>query len=162
MEYQINHVHIRSSNPRESASWYEKNFNAKVLWEREVMPGTVTVSMQVSGPVRLNISSQPAGSSPEKGVAELKAGFGAFWLRRSRPGIGAGSPAKRRSPRGPAAHRGSDRFPAGLHRRAGRRADRVGPACVIRINRVAATSPRDWDAGWLPPVFNNGSEPGEL
>ncbi len=50
MEYQINHVHIRSSNPRESASWYEKNFNAKVLWEREVMPGTVTVSMQVSGP----------------------------------------------------------------------------------------------------------------
>ena len=71
MEYQINHVHIRSSNPRESASWYEKHFNAKVLWEREVMPGTVTVSMQVSGPVRLNISSQPAGSSKEKGVAEL-------------------------------------------------------------------------------------------
>lgn len=35
------------------------------------MPGTVTVSVQVSGPVRLNISSQPAGSSQEKGVAEL-------------------------------------------------------------------------------------------
>ena len=71
MEYAINHVHIRASDPRASASWYEKFFNAKVLWEREVMPGTVTVSMEVGGPVRLNISSQPAGSSKETSVAEL-------------------------------------------------------------------------------------------
>ena len=71
MEYAINHVHIRASDPRASASWYEKFFNAKVLFEREIMPGTVTVSMEVGGPVRLNISSQPEGSSPERSVAEL-------------------------------------------------------------------------------------------
>ena len=71
MEYRINHVHIRSSDPRSSASWYEKYFNAKVLWEREIMPGTVTLSMEVGGPVRLNISSKPAGSSDERSVAEL-------------------------------------------------------------------------------------------
>jgi len=71
LEYAINHVHIRASDPRASASWYEKFFNAKVLWEREIMPGTVTVSMEVGGPVRLNISSQPAGSSKETSVAEL-------------------------------------------------------------------------------------------
>ena len=35
------------------------------------MPGTVTLSMEVGGPVRLNISSKPAGSSDERGVAEL-------------------------------------------------------------------------------------------
>lgn len=71
MEYSINHVHIRSSDPRASASWYEKHFNAKILWEKEIMPGTVTVSMQVGGPVRLNISSKPDGSSDARSVAEL-------------------------------------------------------------------------------------------
>ena len=71
MQYSINHVHIRASDPRASASWYEKHFNAKILWAREVMPGTVTVSMEVGGPVRLNISSQPEGSSDARGVAEL-------------------------------------------------------------------------------------------
>ena len=71
MEYAINHVHIRAVNPQASASWYEKFFNAKVVFEREIMPGTVTVGMEVGGPVRLNISSQPPGSSPERSVAEL-------------------------------------------------------------------------------------------
>ena len=71
MEYAINHVHIRSSDPHASASWYEKHFNAKILSAREVMPGTITVSMEVGGPVRLNISSQAPGSSPERAVAEL-------------------------------------------------------------------------------------------
>ena len=71
MQYSINHVHIRSSDPQASASWYEKHFGAKKLWEREVMPGTVTISMEVGGPVRLNISSKPEGSSDARGVAEL-------------------------------------------------------------------------------------------
>ena len=71
MQYSINHVHIRSSDPDAAAAWYEKHFNAKKLWAREVMPGTVTVSMEVGGPVRLNISSKPEGSSDERGVAEL-------------------------------------------------------------------------------------------
>lgn len=71
MDYRINHVHIRASDPRASASWYEKHFNAKILWEREIMPNTVTVSMEVGGPVRLNISSKPPGTSDEHGAAEL-------------------------------------------------------------------------------------------
>ena len=71
MDYMINHVHIRSSDPRASASWYEKFFNAKLVFEREIMPGTVTLSMKVGGPVRLNISSQPAGSPEDRSVAEL-------------------------------------------------------------------------------------------
>ena len=71
MEYAINHVHIRSSDPHASAAWYEKHFNAKILAAREVMPGTITVSMEVGGPVRLNISSQLAGSPDQRAVAEL-------------------------------------------------------------------------------------------
>ena len=71
MPYAINHVHIRSSDPKASAAWYEKFFDANILWAREVMPGTVTVSMEVGGPVRLNISSKPDGSSDKRSSAEL-------------------------------------------------------------------------------------------
>mgnify|MGYP000577853052 CR=1 FL=1 len=71
MEYAINHVHIRSADPHATAAWYEKHFEAKIVSEREVMPGTITVGMELGGPVRLNISSQPDGSSDERAVAEL-------------------------------------------------------------------------------------------
>mgnify|MGYP001362778707 CR=1 FL=1 len=87
MTYAINHVHIRSSDPRASAAWYEQYFGAKILSDRPVMPGTFTVSMEVGGPVRLNISSQPAGASDERAAAELNRlglehfGFGVEDLR---------------------------------------------------------------------------------
>ena len=71
MAYAINHVHIRSSDPHASAAWYEKHFGAKIVSEREVMPGTITIGMEVGGPVRLNVSSKPAGSSDKRAVAEL-------------------------------------------------------------------------------------------
>lgn len=71
MQYTINHVHIRAADPRATAAWYEKYFNAKIIAEREVMPGTITITTEVGGPVRLNISSQPEGSSKETSPAEL-------------------------------------------------------------------------------------------
>ena len=71
MAYAINHVHIRSADPHRSAAWYEEHFGAKLVSEREVMPGTVTLGMEVGGPVRLNISSKPPGTSDERPVAEL-------------------------------------------------------------------------------------------
>ncbi len=71
MAYAINHVHIRSVDPHSSAAWYEEHFGAKIISEREVMPGTITLSMEVGGPVRLNISSKPEGTPDIKAVAEL-------------------------------------------------------------------------------------------
>ena len=71
MGYAINHVHIRASDPHASAAWYTEHFGAKLLASREVMPGTITVSMEVDGPVRLNISSQKAGSPQDRPEAEL-------------------------------------------------------------------------------------------
>ena len=71
MPYAINHVHIRSADPHATAAWYEKHFEAKIVSEREVMPGTITIGMEVGGPVRLNVSSTPAGSSDERAAAEL-------------------------------------------------------------------------------------------
>ena len=71
MAYLINHIHIRAKDPMASAAWYEKFFGTKVLSSREVMPGTITVSMDTGGPVRLNISPQVSGSSDYEGSAEL-------------------------------------------------------------------------------------------
>lgn len=71
MEYTINHVHIRSADPHASASWYEEYFNAEIVSEREVMPGTITIGMKMGGSPRLNISSKPEGSSDERSSAEL-------------------------------------------------------------------------------------------
>ena len=71
MPYTINHVHIRSADPSASAEWYAEHFGARKLFEREVMPGTITISMDMGSPVRLNISSQVAGSPDDRAVAEL-------------------------------------------------------------------------------------------
>ena len=71
MPYAINHVHIRSADPHTTAAWYEKHFEAKIVSVREVMPGTITIGMEVGGPVRLNVSSKPAGSSDERSTAKL-------------------------------------------------------------------------------------------
>ncbi len=71
MAYAIYHVHIRSLDPHASAAWYVQHFGAKIVSEREVMPGTITIGMEVGGPVRLNVSSKPEGSSDERAVAEL-------------------------------------------------------------------------------------------
>jgi catechol 2,3-dioxygenase-like lactoylglutathione lyase family enzyme len=71
MEYRINHVHIRASDPDASAAWYEQHFGAKIVSKREVMPNTVTIGMEMGGQCRLNVSSKPPGSSDERSVAEL-------------------------------------------------------------------------------------------
>ncbi len=71
MPYVINHVHIRSADPHATAAWYTKHFDAKKVSEREVMPGTVTIGMQMGGSTRLNVSSRPKGASGPRAVAEL-------------------------------------------------------------------------------------------
>lgn len=71
MSYAINHVHTRAKDPDASAAWYEKHFGAKLVSDRQVMPGTRTLTLELDGPVRLNISSKPEGTPDNKPVAEL-------------------------------------------------------------------------------------------
>jgi len=71
MNYVINHVHIRSADPHASAAWYGKHFGAKILMAKEVMPGTITIAMEVGDGARLNVSSQVAGSPDTRAVADL-------------------------------------------------------------------------------------------
>ena len=71
MEYRINHVHIRAADPHATAAWYARHFNARIVSERTVMPNTITIGMEMGGQCRLNVSSQPPGSSAERAAAEL-------------------------------------------------------------------------------------------
>ena len=71
MPYAINHVHLRAGDPKATAAWYEKHFDAKIVSNREVMPGTITIGMEMGGPVRLNVSSQPTGDSEKPGSSKL-------------------------------------------------------------------------------------------
>ena len=71
MHHAINHVHIRSNDAEASAAWYTEHFGAKLLSSREVMPGTITITMDTGSPVRLNISSQREGESQERAVADI-------------------------------------------------------------------------------------------
>jgi lactoylglutathione lyase len=71
LHHAINHVHIRSKDAEASAAWYTEHFGAKLLSSREVMPGTITITMDTGSPVRLNISSQRAGESQERAVADI-------------------------------------------------------------------------------------------
>jgi catechol 2,3-dioxygenase-like lactoylglutathione lyase family enzyme len=71
VHHAINHVHIRSNDAEASAAWYTEHFGAKLLSSREVMPGTITITMDTGSPVRLNISSQREGESQERAVADI-------------------------------------------------------------------------------------------
>ena len=123
MAYTINHVHIRSQDPHKSAAWYTKHFGAKLVSERTVMPGTITLGMELEGSCRLNISSKQEGTPDTRPSAELnRLGLEHFGFhteditgdlaRLEADGV-AGSPARDRV---------HPRHPAGLHRRPRRRA----------------------------------------
>ena len=71
MHHAINHVHLRSNDAESAAAWYTEHFGAKLIGSREVMPGTITITMDTGSPVRLNSSSQRAGESQEKAVPEI-------------------------------------------------------------------------------------------
>ena len=129
MEYAINHVHIRSSDPHASASWYVKHFGAKIISDREVMPGTITVSMQVggTGPAQHLLPARRVFG--RKGCRRVEpAGPRAFRVRRGGPRGGVGQAGEIRRPHRPAPHGSGRRCPSGLYRRSGRRANRVGAA----------------------------------
>ena len=78
MGYPINHVHIRSTEPRESADWYSKHFGARVLEEVEIRPGYRTIRMAVEGGTRLYISPPGQGESLPRGTSATHLGLDHF------------------------------------------------------------------------------------
>lgn len=72
MNFGMNHIHIKSADPRSTAQWYVDKFGATIAAEAE-MGGTLTVRTEIGG-ARVNLTqaspdSLPAGSSdPHMGL----------------------------------------------------------------------------------------------
>ena len=85
MEYRINHVHIRAADPHATAAWYEKHFNARIVSEREVMPRTITIGMEMAGGVSAERFFEAAGIVRRARRCRTEpAGSGALRVRRGR------------------------------------------------------------------------------
>ena len=79
MDYPIiNHVHIKSLDPRQSAQWWQKHFGARVIGEFAATAGTRTIRLAIGGTARVYISNLPAGQSLAPGTAEPHLGLEHF------------------------------------------------------------------------------------
>ncbi len=75
---QLNHIHLRSHDPRKAARWYVEMLGAKVVRDTENQ-GAVTVGLDLAG-TRINISSPPTGQDVPKGSADVHLGLEHFGL----------------------------------------------------------------------------------
>jgi len=78
MSYPINHVHIRSTQPHETADWYIRLWGARVLEEVEIRPGFRTIRMALGGDTRMFISAPPDGETLPRGQADPMLGLDHF------------------------------------------------------------------------------------
>ena len=70
----LNHIHLRSTDPRKTAAWYVDTFGAKITWEGETPGGALVLRLNVAG-IRLNISATSPGESLPAGPAEPHLGL---------------------------------------------------------------------------------------
>lgn len=75
----LNHIHLRSPEPRKAATWYVEMLGAKIVRETETR-GAVGVNMDIAG-IRLNVSSPPPGERLPRGSAAPHLGLEHFGLQ---------------------------------------------------------------------------------
>ena len=69
----LNHIHLRSTNPRKAAAWYVDMLGATIVRETE-SPAGVSVSLDIGG-TRVNVAPQPADQNLPRGSAEVHLGL---------------------------------------------------------------------------------------
>ncbi len=69
----LNHIHLKSQDPRKAAAWYVEMFGAEIVRETDT-GGATTLGLDVAG-VRLNISSPPPGEALSLGSADPHLGL---------------------------------------------------------------------------------------
>ncbi|MBA31312.1 MAG: hypothetical protein CL748_02125 [Chloroflexi bacterium] len=58
MPYKVNHIHIKSKNPKDTAEWFVKAFNVKIISETIRPVGDTFIVTQSEGGLAINISSE--------------------------------------------------------------------------------------------------------
>jgi len=72
--FALNHIHLKSTDPKKAAAWYVNMLGAKVVQE-----GATNVGLDLAG-VRVNIGSPQAGQNLPRGSADQHLGLEHFGL----------------------------------------------------------------------------------
>ena len=63
MPFVVNHIHIKSKNPRETAEWFKKAFNVEIVNEEVRSFGDTFIVTRTEGGLAINISSERTGET---------------------------------------------------------------------------------------------------
>lgn len=75
--FRVNHIHLKSPDPKKTAQWYVDMFGAKVMGEGEGLGGSHTIRLDIEG-IRFNVTSAPAGETLPAGTSASHYGLEHF------------------------------------------------------------------------------------
>lgn len=77
--FRVNHIHLRSPDPRKTAQWYVENLDARIVGEGQGLGGSLAMRMELGG-AAVNVSGSPTGQPLPDGSAEYHWGLEHFGL----------------------------------------------------------------------------------
>ena len=75
--FRVNHIHLRSPDPRSAAQWYVDNLEAKIVSEGKGLGDSVVIRMELGG-ASVYVSGSPTGNSLPEGSTEYHWGLEHF------------------------------------------------------------------------------------
>ena len=74
MPFNVNHIHLKSSDPRKTAAWFVEAFNVEIVSERVRSTGDLFITTMTEGGLAINISAEKEGEV--LGPADADAHYG--------------------------------------------------------------------------------------
>ena len=74
MPFNVNHIHLKSSDPRKTAAWFVEAFNVEIVSERVRPTGDLFITTMTEGGLAINISAEKEGEV--LGPADADAHYG--------------------------------------------------------------------------------------
>ena len=74
MPFNVDHIHLKSSDPRKTAAWFVEAFNVEIVSERVRPTGDLFITTMTEGGLAINISAEKEGEV--LGPADADAHYG--------------------------------------------------------------------------------------
>ena len=129
MPFKINHIHIKSPDPRTAAEWYEKAFGFKIVSDETRVFGDRFIRCQADGGMLLSISNARSGETLAPADATAHWGLEHFAIECDDIEADIARLDKAGRPAAGGADQGAQRRAVRLPGRAGRRAHRAAASC---------------------------------
>lgn len=78
MPYNINHIHLKYSDPKKAAEWFQKAFNFKIISETTRPFGDKFIVTESENGTRVNMSSERTNEKLNRGDADAHYGLEHF------------------------------------------------------------------------------------